>query len=79
MYMADWERKLNDFLRLNERDILSHAGRISAQLSEEIALGEFEKYWTQRQEAELAAVPELEKSVTQFQGRRKSKRQNQPE
>ena len=25
MYMGDWERKLNGFLTLNEREILSHA------------------------------------------------------
>ena len=74
MYMGDWERKLNDFLKLNERDILSHAGKISAQLSEEIAHGEFEKYWTERKETELAAVPELEQSLTEIRGRRKPKK-----
>ena len=35
MYMGDWERKLNDFLTLNEREILSHACKISSQLSED--------------------------------------------
>ena len=29
MHMADWIRKLDDFLRLSERDILTHAGRVS--------------------------------------------------
>ncbi len=29
MYMADWIQKLDDFLKLSERDILTHAGRIS--------------------------------------------------
>ena len=29
MYMADWIAKLDDFLRLSERDVLSHAGRVS--------------------------------------------------
>jgi hypothetical protein len=75
MYMGDWEWKLNDFLKLNERDIPSHAGKISSQLSEEIAHGEFEKYWTHRKESELAAVPELEKSLTEIRGRRKPKKQ----
>jgi hypothetical protein len=75
MYMGDWERKLNGFLTLNEREILSHAGKISSHLSEEIAHGEFEKFWTQRKESELAAVPELEKSLTEIRGRRKPKKQ----
>ncbi len=29
MHMADWIAKLDDFLKLSEHDILSHAGRIS--------------------------------------------------
>ena len=29
MHMADWIAKLDDFLRLSERDILTHAGQIS--------------------------------------------------
>jgi len=37
MYMTDWERKLNEFLRLNEREILRDAGKISAKVSEEVA------------------------------------------
>lgn len=31
MRMADWIGKLDDFLRLSDRDILTHAGRISAE------------------------------------------------
>ena len=29
MYMADWIRKLDDFLRLSDREILTHAGKVS--------------------------------------------------
>jgi len=29
MYMAEWIRKLDDFLRISEREILTHAGKIS--------------------------------------------------
>jgi hypothetical protein len=29
MYMADWLRKLDDFLRLSEHEILQHAGKVS--------------------------------------------------
>jgi hypothetical protein len=29
MYMADWIKKLDDFLRLSEREVLTHAGAIS--------------------------------------------------
>jgi len=36
MYMKDWNSKLSDFLRLNERETPDNAGKISAGLSEEI-------------------------------------------
>jgi hypothetical protein len=29
MYMADWIRKLDEFLRISERDVLTHAGKVS--------------------------------------------------
>ncbi len=44
MYMRDWLRKLNDFLILNDREILEHAGTISAKLAKELAESEYEKY-----------------------------------
>jgi len=44
MYMADWEKKLYDFLTLNEKQILMDAGRISHQLAMELAEKEFEKF-----------------------------------
>lgn len=44
MYMADWIAKLDDFLRLSERDILTHAGKISHEQAVEKAEIEFEKY-----------------------------------
>jgi len=33
MYMADWIAKLDDFLRLGERDIIGHAGTVSHDMS----------------------------------------------
>jgi len=29
MYMRDWVRKLDDYLRLGERDVLTHTGTVS--------------------------------------------------
>jgi len=48
MHMADWIQKLDAFLQFNERNILTHAGRISQQMAEEKALAEFEKYDAER-------------------------------
>ena len=44
MTMQDWTRKLEDFLKLNERDILTDAGRISHELATAKAGREFEKF-----------------------------------
>jgi len=44
MYMADWEKKLHDFLTLNEKQILFDAGRISHQLAMDLAEKEFDKF-----------------------------------
>jgi len=44
MYMSDWEKKLHDFLTLNEKHILLDAGKISNQLAVELAEKEFEKF-----------------------------------
>ncbi|MDP4283848.1 MAG: virulence RhuM family protein [Bacteroidota bacterium] len=44
MHMKDWEKKLNDFLTINEREILEDAGKISRKLAEELARKEYDKY-----------------------------------
>ncbi len=44
MYMADWIAKLDDFLRLSGRDILTHAGRISHDEALRKAHAEYELF-----------------------------------
>ncbi len=44
MTMRDWIAKLDDFLRMGERDILSHAGTISHEQALRRAELEFEKF-----------------------------------
>src|SRR3989339_563316 len=44
MYMKDWIEKLHGFLKLNDRNILTNAGKISHQLAIEKAEKEYEKY-----------------------------------
>lgn len=57
MYMRDWIAKLDDFLRLSEREILTHAGRVSHEVAVAKAEGEFEKL----QVRQLAQPTEVEK------------------
>ncbi len=44
MHMKDWVKKLDDFLTLNDREILDSAGKISKLLATDIAEGEFDKF-----------------------------------
>lgn len=44
MHMADWIKKLDAFLTLNERDILTHAGRISHEMAQAKAELEYGKF-----------------------------------
>ena len=44
MYMKDWIQKLNDFLKLSGKELLSHAGKISAELTKQKADTEYDKF-----------------------------------
>ncbi len=51
MHMADWTAKLDDFLKLSDRDILTHAGRISHEDARMKAESQYANY--RRQQAAL--------------------------
>ena len=55
MYMKDWIAILDDFLRISRKDILTHAGRVSAQLAKAKANAEFDKF-KERTKNDLSAV-----------------------
>lgn len=44
MKMADWVKKLDAFLAFNEYDVLTDAGRVSAEVAKSLAEGEFAKF-----------------------------------
>ncbi|MCW0458374.1 virulence RhuM family protein [Xanthomonas sacchari] len=44
MTMAAWIAKLDDFLRLSDRDVLTHAGRIGREQALEFSKAEFARY-----------------------------------
>jgi hypothetical protein len=52
MYMADWIAKLDDFLRLSERDVLRHAGTVSHEAAVGRAESEHDRFAAAR-----AALP----------------------
>ena len=44
MTMKDWSNKLNAFLQFNEQEILTNAGKVSAEIAKSFAESEFEKF-----------------------------------
>lgn len=44
MYMKDWIQKLDDFLKLSGKELLSHAEKISAELAKQKADTEYDKF-----------------------------------
>lgn len=48
MTMKDWIAKLDDFLRLGDRDILTHAGKVTADSAKAKAQAEYDKWHAER-------------------------------
>jgi hypothetical protein len=74
MYMADWIKKLNDILTINQREILLDAGRISKKIADEMAEKEFDKYSKKQREVEATqSLKELEEDLNTIKGKKKKK------
>lgn len=50
MTMYDWASRLDDFLKMTERDVLVHAGKISAEVAQNKAEGIYEQFRVQQAE-----------------------------
>jgi hypothetical protein len=44
MYMKEWIEVLDGFIKMSRQDVLTHAGKISAELAQRKALAEYETY-----------------------------------
>ena len=44
MYMKDWIQKLDDFLKLSGKELLNHAGWVSAEVAKLKANEEYDKF-----------------------------------
>ena len=50
IFMRDWKQKLDEFLRFNDRNVLSDAGQISKKDADDYARNEYEKFAQRRRE-----------------------------
>ena len=78
MHMRGWVAKLHAFLNINDREILTHAGKISHDMAVELAEAEYEKFNHERIRQADAVDGEFEKAVRQLppppKGKKRGKR-----
>jgi hypothetical protein len=79
LYMRDWREKLDAFLKFNERDLLEHAGKVSMEVAQTLALQEYEKFSARRlaKEAETEALADddgLKRLEAKIEKKKKGKR-----
>ncbi|MGB4415325.1 MAG: virulence RhuM family protein [Paludibacter sp.] len=55
MYMKDWIEVLEGFIKMSRQDVLTHAGKISAELAQQKAMAEYELY-RKKSDDELSEV-----------------------
>lgn len=71
MFMLDWDKKLNEFLKLNDRDILEDLGKVSHEVAEALALEEYEKY---RVEQDKNYISDFDREVKKILGTKRKKK-----
>lgn len=65
MYMRDWVVKMDDFLKLSDRDILTHPGRISHEDAVIKAETEYEKFCAMENQLPSPAELDFQKALEQ--------------
>lgn len=63
MRMTDWIEKLHGFLTLNDREILTGAGKVSKETADKHALAEYEKFRNEEARRLEASEDELDKAI----------------
>lgn len=63
MKMKDWISKLHGFLQLNDRDILTNAGKISHELAIEYAENEYDKFHKEEINQKASKDDDFEKVI----------------
>ena len=74
MHMRDWITKLHAFLTINDRNILTHAGKISHELARELAEAEYEKFNLKRIQKADQAGGDFDKAIKQLPSTPKRKK-----
>jgi hypothetical protein len=66
MHMGDWIAKLNGFLTINDRDILTHAGKMSHDVAKAHAEGEYDQFHATTVERNDAELSDFDRALAQL-------------
>lgn len=70
MYMKDWISRLDNILQMNDRELLTHAGKISHEMALEKSNQELEKYKDEQKKISLEnSLKELEDDIKQIENK----------
>jgi hypothetical protein len=77
--MRDWRTKLDEFLRFNEREVLTDAGRITREQTDRRAEAEYSRFEERRRkELEAKGEAEFAASLAQLDGKIKKIASSKP-
>lgn len=74
MYMADWIAKLDDFLKLSDREILSHRGKMSHDNAVNRAIGEYQQFAKARAALPAPVEKHFEEAIVEVKQLEKAQR-----
>lgn len=79
VFLRDWQQKLDEFLRFNERDVLPHAGHVTRETADRKATSEYDTFSKQRRheaehQGEADAIRALEQAAKSLPARKPRKR-----
>ncbi|MCK9449166.1 MAG: virulence RhuM family protein [Bacteroidales bacterium] len=80
MYMKDWIEVLDGFIKMSRQDVLTHAGKISAEIAQRKALAEYESYKIKSdyelsdvEKQFIASIEQAEKKLKTIRSKHKNK------
>jgi len=75
LYMRDWREKLDAFLQFNQRDILTHAGRVEKVVADKLAERQYDKFHIRRLAAEAGDnTKAFDEAIKKLPGRKPRKK-----
>lgn len=78
MTMAQWITKLDDFLKLSERSILTHKGSVSHKDAEQKAVAEYEKWRAIESNKQSAVERDFQKAIEKTKALEKQVKKRKP-